>query len=126
MKRLWIGVILLLVFLAAGIVTTLSFHNIHTPMTQSLDQAADQAIAGQWESALGSAANARQRWEKYRNFGAMVADHEPLEEMDALFSQLDVYKQMNWQGEFAALCRQLARMTEALEESQALSWWTLF
>ncbi len=126
MKRLWLGVSLLLLFLVAGIAITISFHRIHAPMAQSLENAAQQALSGQWEEALQSAGDARQRWEKYRHFGAAVADHAPLEEMDALFSQLEVYQALAWQGEFAALCRQLACMAEAMDESQSLAWWTIF
>ena len=125
MKRLWLGAGLLLLFLLLGILLTFSFSRIHRPMADTLGSAAKQALEGQWEAACADARNARERWEKYRNFTAAVADHAPLEEMDALFSQIEVYIRMNWQGEFAALCMQLSQMAAAMEESQALTWWTL-
>ena len=125
MKRIWLGVGLLLVFLVAGWLLTYSFHRIHRPLATVLEQASQEALADNWERACASAADARQHWDKYRNFTAAVADHAPLEEMDALFSQLEVYITLNWQGEFAALCTYLSQMAAAMEESQALTWWTL-
>ena len=125
MKRLWIGVALLTFFLVAGIMLTLSFHRIHAPLSDTLKEASQAAMAGSWEKAQSLAQTARDRWEKYRKFTAAVADHEPLEEMDALFSQLEYYAALDWTGEFAALCTQLSSMAAAMEESQALTWWTL-
>ena len=125
MKRIWLGIGLLLVFLLVGCLLTFSFHRIHAPMAKILEDASQQALEGHWESACESATEARQRWDKYRNFTAAVADHAPLEEMDALFSQLEIYIRLNWQGEFAALCMQLSQMAAAMEESQALTWWTM-
>ena len=124
MKRIWLGVSLLLVFLVAGCLLTYSFHRVHAPLAAVLEEASEQALAGNWERACTSAADARQRWDKYRNLTAAVADHAPLEEMDALFSQVEIYVRLNWQGEFAALCMQLSQMAAAMEESQALTWWT--
>ena len=125
MKRLWIGVVLLALFLVLGILLTFSFCRIHAPLAQTLEDASRHALSGDWERACASARDAKERWEKYRNFTAAVADHAPLEEMDALFSQLDIYMSLSWKGEFATLCSQLSQMAAAMEESQALTWWTL-
>ena len=125
MKRIWLGIGLLLAFLVAGCLLTFSFHRIHAPMAEVFADASRQALSGDWEGARESASLARERWDKDRNFTAAVADHAPLEEMDALFSQLDIYISLNWQGEFAALCTQLSSMAAAMEESQALTWWTM-
>ena len=125
MKRLWLGVGILLLFLALGILLTFSFSRIHAPLAQTLEDASRLALSGNWETACAEAKEARSRWERYRNFTAAVADHAPLEEMDALFSQLDIYISLSWQGEFAALCTQLSQMAAAMEESQQLTWWTL-
>ena len=125
MKRTWLGLGLLLIFLVAGCLVTFSFHRIYTPTAQILEEASQKALDGQWENACAGAKTALERWNRYRNFTAAVADHAPLEEMDALFSQLEIYMQLNWQGEFALLCAQLAQMSAAMEESQAFTWWTM-
>lgn len=125
MKRFWIGVGLMLFFLVLGILLTLSFQRIHAPLAQTLERASQQAIAGDWDMAKSLAQDARQRWDKYRNFTAAVADHEPMEEMEGLFFQLEVYKALARKGEFAAICIQLSQMASAMDESQKLTWWTL-
>lgn len=125
MKRLWLGAGLLMLFLGMGIGLSFVFHRIHAPMAQQLAEASSQALSGNWEQALALAEDAGARWEASRNFTAAVADHAPLEEMDALFSQLEIYAALNWQGEFSALCMQLSKMAAAMEESQALTWWTM-
>ena len=125
MKRLYIGITILLFFLVAGILLTCSFRRIHAPLAQTLENASQAAMDGNWENALSLAESARGRWETYRNFTAAVADHEPLEEMDALFSQLTVYGKLRLHVEFADICAKLSQMAAAMEESQKLTWWTM-
>ena len=125
MKRLYIGIGLLLFFLIAGILLTFCFCRIHAPLAETMEEASRQALNGNWENAISLAQSARERWETYRNFTAAVADHEPLEEMDMLFSQLDIYAKLRLSVEFADICTRLSQMAAAMEESQAFTWWTL-
>ena len=125
MKRLYIGVGLLVFFLIAGILLTFCFCRIHRPLAETLEEASRQALAGNWENAISLTETARERWETYRNFTAAVADHEPLEEMDTLFSQLEIYGKHRLNVEFASICTCLSQMAAAMEESQALTWWTM-
>ncbi len=125
MKRFWIGVGLMLFFLVSGILLTLFFHRIHAPLSQTLERASEQALSGDWEYAKSLATDAREQWDKYRNITAAVADHEPMEEMEALFFQLEIYTKLERKGEFAAICIQLSQMASAMDESQMLTWWTL-
>ncbi len=125
MKRLYIGITLLLFFLIAGILLTYSFCRIHAPLAKTLEDASQQAIDGDWKNAISLAESARERWETYRNFTAAVADHAPLEEMDTLFSQLEIYGKLRLSVEFADICTRLSQMAAAMEESQALTWWTM-
>ena len=119
------GVILLLILLVAGIAVTCLFRHIHAPLSQALQEASDYALTEDWENANSLAQSAREQWERWRNFTAAVADHAPLEEMEALFSQLEIYRALQLHGEFAAVCAQLAQMAAAMEESQVLAWWTM-
>lgn len=125
MKRLYIGIAILLFFLISGLFLTCSFGRIHAPLAQTLENASQAAIAGNWENAVCLADSAKTRWETYRNFTAAVADHEPLEEMDTLFSQLEIYEKLRLNVEFAGICTRLSQMAAAMEESQKLTWWTL-
>ena len=125
MKHFWLGTGILLLLLLSGVLTTAAFNRIHPPLQKTLDSAGAAALAGEPIKAVFFADTARSRWEKYRSITAAVADHAPLEEMDAAFALLEVYETLGWWGEFAALCAQLSQMAEAMTESQAFVWWNL-
>lgn len=123
MKRLWIGVIFLILLLALGIGSCIAFSRMYLPVSQSLQQASEAALSGDWDTASVLAEKARNGWEKWVNFTAAMADHEPMEEIDSLFAQLDVLLQMKKLPDFAALSSRLSRLTAAMAESQQLYWW---
>jgi len=125
MKHFWLGTGILLFFLISGLLTSLAFGRIHEPLSDALEDAAEAAMEGEWEKAVFFANTATSRWEKYRALTAAVADHAPLEEMDAAFEVLDIYTELGWWEEFAALCAQLSQMASAMAESQAALWWNL-
>ena len=125
MKRGWIGAGLLLVMLAGGLLVTWRMDKCHTAISQSLDAAADSALAGDWDSAGTLAQRAKRDWETGWNFSAAFADHEPMEDIDALFSQLGVYGSSRDAVSFAAVCTQLARQVEAMGDAHGLTWWNL-
>lgn len=123
MRRLWIGVGFLIVMLAVGIALTVLFDRIHTPLSEDLRQASQLALAEDWEKATALAQQARAEWKQYREFIAAVADHEPLEKMEYLLDQLDVYAEARREADFSAVCVELAALADAMLESQSLSWW---
>ena len=125
MKRLWIGIGFLAVILLIGTGITLAFEQLHKPLSDTLQQASEAAMAEDWEKASALTKSAKADWEKCREFTAAVADHEPLEEMDALFAQLEVRARQQETTDFAALSAQLARMAQAMADSQSISWWNL-
>ncbi len=125
MKHFWLGAGILLFFLISGLLTSFAFARIHEPLSEALEDAAEAAMEGDWEKAVFFANTATSRWKKYRALTAAVADHAPLEEMDAAFEVLDIYTELGWWGEFAALCAQLSQMASAMAESQAALWWNL-
>lgn len=125
MKRFWIGLGVLCVMLALGILLNLWMGKLHSDLAQQLDRAGALAQEEQWEQAGQVARQAYARWQERRHLLAAVVDHEPLEEMERLFSQLWVYRQGHWVTEFAATCVQLARQAEAIGDSHILTWWNL-
>lgn len=125
MKRLYIGVGLLIFILVAGVCLTAAFGSLHTPLSEKLDAAADAAMADEWEKTLDLTAEARAEWTRVRNFTAAVADHEPLEEMDSLFAQLEILAASRNRKDFAIVCAQLSTLATALAQSQAVTWWNL-
>lgn len=125
MKRVYLGLGLLLVILALGICLTAVFCRIHQPLATILDRAGEAALTGQSEEAAALARKAGDHWRRWRNLTAAVADHEPLEEMDLLFSRLDVLVRLQYWEEFALCCCDLSAMAKAMADSQCLAWWNL-
>ncbi len=125
MKRIWFGAGLLLVMLALGIATTLLFARLHLPLQETLTQAAHAALEEDWETAVALTAQAKADWDKYRDFTAAMADHEPLEEMEAQFARLELLAAQQETDEFAADCIELAHQAQAMADSQAFNWWSI-
>ena len=125
MKRMYIGIVLLAVMLAAGILMSVLFLRLHQPLSATLEQAKMAALSGDWEQTARLTDQAHQQWQQCRNFTAAVADHEPLEEMDALFARLEVLCRMRQADEFASDCAQLSRLAQAMADSQQITWWNL-
>ena len=125
MKRMWIGIAFLLVVLTVGSILTIAFGKLHEPLADTLQQAADAALQENWQKALKLSLDARGRWEKARHFTAAVADHEPLEEIDQLFGQLQVWEREKNTAKFASTASQLAVLARAMADSQAITWWNL-
>lgn len=125
MKRLWIGIIILAVLLAAGIGLSIGIPALHSRLSEALTSACDAAEKGDWETALSLANSAKADWERYQHFVAAFVDHEPLEQMDRLFSELEVYRNQRLPAEYAAVCAHLSHLSKAIGESHALTWWSL-
>lgn len=125
MKRVYFGFSLLILMLVIGTAITLRFSALHVPLAQQLRQAQSAAENGDWETAKAQTDAARAQWEQSRPFTAAVADHAPLEQMDALFARLAVLSQLQNLEEFAADCAELSRLATAMAHSQQLFWWNL-
>lgn len=125
MKRLWIGIVILVILLALGIGTTLFAIRTHRHISQQLEQASEAALRGKWEEACHLALQAKEQWEHFRHATAAIADHEPMEEIDNLFSQLEVYRVTRQQIPFSTCCASLSVLTNAIGESHAINWWSL-
>lgn len=125
MKRGWIGLGLLLALLAGSIAVTRAMDRGHDPIARELETASDLALEGDWETAAALARNAKAEWEDKWNFGAAFADHEPMEEIDGLFAQVEVYVRAREEVSFAAVCAELSKRLEAMGDAHGLTWWNL-
>lgn len=125
MKRMWIGVGLLVVFCAAGIVTAIAMQDIHDPISQALLRASDAALQEDWDQAALHYHAAKGKWVQSRCLTATVADHVPMDEIDSLFAELAIYLQAKESPHFSATCFQLATLTRAMGEAHAINWWNL-
>lgn len=125
MKRMWIGMGILLVILAISLTVAWVVEQVQKPITETLTLAADCAGTGNWEEAETLCREAKSRWDKHWHFDAAVADHEPMEEIDALFAELEVFCHLGEAEDFASLCARLSRLTQAMADAHKLNWWNL-
>ena len=123
MKRLWLGLFILIFLLLGGLIIHTGLHRIHHSISTDLEQAAQAAAQQQWDSALHLARTATDRWQRYHRFTAAFSDHTPMDTMDALFVQLPIFAEKKEDPHFAAACRELSFYARALAESHTLSWW---
>ena len=124
-RRFWIGVGTLCVFLAAGLGITWGMEKIHEPAAQTLSRAAQTAMDGDMEQASALARQAHDRWEHYWNLTASVADHSPMDDIDSLFAEMEIYAQAGEQNHFAACCAQLSKLLGSMSDAHAFSWWNM-
>ena len=125
MKRCWFGLGLLVFLLVGGLLVTGAMTKNHEALSARLSRAATAAAAEDWAGAEAHFHAARQAWERDWHFSAAFADHEPMEDIDGLFAEAEVYLQSQDPEAMAAICAQLARLTEAMGEAHALNWWNL-
>lgn len=123
MNRFGFGIGLLAALLICSLAAWWGMEQMHRPIVRQLTRAAVMAEAGEGETARETALQAREKWKRNWHFAASVADHTPMEEIDDLFAELEVYEPDS--EEFMACCRQLIRRTEAMAQAQGLSWWSL-
>lgn len=125
MKKGWLGVGLLAVFLAAGLALSFWMDKTHLPGSQLLQQAAEVTLQGDLEQGITLARRAEALWENSREATATVADHGPMEEIDGLFRELWVYAQMQETPHFAATSAELALKIRAVADAHRISWSSL-
>lgn len=125
MGRAWLGVGLLVLFLVLGLWISFSMGGVHQQIAQKLEQAAEQGLSGDLEEGIALARQACSDWEKHWHGTASVADHAPMDEIDGLFAQLEIYGKAGQRADFAAFCSRLSRLVAAVGEAHGLSWWNL-
>lgn len=123
MNRFWLGLGILVLVLAVGLGVTFGLAAIQEPTAEALAKASALAQQERWPEAEALLQTARDRWQQAWHFSAAVTDHEPMEEIDALFSGLEVYQGEKNSQEFAANCAQLSRLVLALADAHRVSWW---
>lgn len=125
MKRSWIGLGMLLVLLAAALLTTWAMDELHDPIADDLEQAAEYALLEDWDNAFVFYNRAVGKWEKWEHFRACFADHTPIEEISAALAELQIYAIARENAAFAAACAETAEKVEAVGEAHGLVWWNV-
>ena len=122
MKRSKIGLWLLLVLLAMGMVSSWAMVRLTEPLGQTMEAASQAALRSDWESAQTLALQARESWEKNWNLCAVFADHTPMENINGLFAQLEVFSDSRKGASFESTCVYLARQLESLGRSHSFNF----
>ena len=125
MKRIWIGVVLLGVLLLGGMGTGEFMEQAHIPVARDVQQAGELVLRGQWELAHALVNRGKERWEEKWPVTAAIADHEPMDEIDALFAQLETYEKTRDPAAYSAICAHLGSLLEALSQGYRCKWWNL-
>lgn len=114
MNRFRVGVILLLLLLAAALAIQAEMEAIHRPIAERIDQ----AMQSEGDTADGKIAEAAADWKRCRGFVSLFADHAPLEDIDALFAQL--LQTPAEDSTFAPLCAELSIRLKAMWAAHVL------
>ncbi len=125
MKRLFIGIAVLSLLFAMGIFLSCATKKIYAPIAAQLDSAAESALSGDTEGGKIQALDAREKWHRWKNATTTVADHTPMEEIDHLFREMEIYAATGEVPHFAACCAQLAAMIRDMGEAHRLNLWNL-
>lgn len=125
MKHLWFGALLLGCLLVAGAFSSYGVQQVQEPLTEQLEQAAQAGFSEDWILAEKLFSAARARWEKFHNSLAAIVDHEPMEQIDGLFEELEIYKEARNATLFSGVCLRLSQMTQTIGEANRLNWWNL-
>ena len=125
MRRFLVGTALLAVLLLVGVWAGNRMERVHMPCAVDLQWAQTQASQENWVEATALTQRARDTWHRNWHFTATLANHEPMDEIDALFEELEVHLQRRDGATFSAACSYLAQKVQDLGDSSRLSWWNL-
>lgn len=125
MVRGWFGLAILVAFLLLGFLTAGVMDKAHIPTEQLLAQAAEKTLAGDFDGAVALGMEAKSRWNKHWNGTATVADHAPMDDVDALFAEMEIYAATEEKPHFAAVCRELSQRIQAVSTAHRFSWWNI-
>lgn len=122
MIRFRIGLVLLLGLLVLSFRVQDITASTEAPIAAALDAAADDAMEENWASAREAISIAQTRWQHSRSITSVLADHQPMEDIEALFAQLSACAEAEDPGTCASLCRELSRRILAMADAHRLSW----
>lgn len=121
-RRIWIGVLVLIGLLAASLGATAYLTALHEPTVEKLHAAARE---DRWENAAALSEEAAEQWYENRHFTAALAEHKEMDQIDGLFHQLEVFRERQDTISHGAICAQLSTAIQSLIEAHRLTWWNL-
>ena len=125
MKRTWLGIGILAFFLLTGLLSTNWVERLCDPICDNLEKARFYMENQDISQAIQWMEKAYEAWDHNRNQVAAFVNHEPMDEIDGLFSQTRIYGKQQAAVAFAAGCGRLSELICALSQSHKLTWWNL-
>ena len=125
MKHFWFGAGLLGVLLAVSLLLGTTTETVHHQPAKDLDKAAEAAQKEDWPLAAALCQRAEKHWQRHRKLTAVLARHDPIDQIDAGFAMLSHYVRCKETATFAATCAQVAQQLRSLPESHSFRWWNL-
>ena len=124
-KHFYYGLGILLVFLILGLFVAFFMNDLCIPISAQLQEATREALSGDFQQGISLAISAKNRWATTWKRIATVADHTPMDEIEGVFAELEVYARSEDREHFSACCAHLAQLLEAMAEAHSLTWWNL-
>ena len=121
MARSRFGAVLLAVLLLLGFAAQWGIAKCQRSVAEDLAGAAQAALEEDWEETDRLVHRAQAQWQRSYCITAALADHDPLEQVDAAFAVLTVWQEAQDPVAMAAGCRDLESRIRALMEEQQLS-----
>lgn len=121
MKRIWFGAVLLVVLLVLGIGSSMFMERTHLAQAEDLTRAAELAQEGNWNGAENFVGAARREWDKRQLLIAALCSHEPVDQIEGLFAQLEIYAAARDVVSYSGTCVFLAQQLTALGKSHSFS-----
>ena len=121
-RRFYLGVGILTVILALGLLTGWLMQKSQASAVQLLEQAAQ---AEDLQTGAQLAQQAKGQWQNRWKTVAAIADHTPMDEIDTLFAELEIFAREGEAVHFASCCNQLASLLRAVSDAHKLNWWNV-
>ena len=121
MKRFLLGLGLLVLFLALGLVVSMAMDSAHLEIAEDLETASSLVLEESFSQGWALAKKAQLRWKDCWKWTAAVADHAPMDEIDGLFAQLTAFETEEEKVHYAAICSQLAKLVQAMAQAHSFS-----
>ncbi len=121
MKRIWFGAGLLTFLLILGLCSSFLMERVCLAQVERLDRAAALASDSDWAAARVLVTQVKEEWDRRQLLIAALCDHDPMDQIDGLFSQLDALSEARSAASFSSTCVYLARQLEALGHSHSLT-----
>lgn len=125
MKRFVIGLVTLTFLFFVSLFVASTTKQAYEPIATLLEKASDTTLHGSFAEAIEQAEKARTLWEKRKSKTAIVADHTPMEEVDLLFTEAEIYAKAEEKPHFAACCAQLASAIQNMADAHTMNLWNL-